>query len=134
MPAPASPPQFDLFEVRPEPARPRRGTKPHIPTAEQLLLAKELKAAGATWPTIAQALGVCVNTVCRHYFPSDRANPPKGRRRHAPTPATRKIVRRAIAVGMSLAKVAKLIGITVPTLHLHYQAELTRAAPCSQRI
>lgn len=124
MPVPASPPQFDLFEAQPEPTRQRVGRKPHVPTAEQMLLANELKAAGETWPTIARALGVCVNTVARHYFPSTVASPPAGRRRHAPTPATRKIVRRAILGGMPVARVAKLIGVSVPTLRLHYGNEL----------
>lgn len=122
MPSPKSPPQFDLFEARPE--RPSQRGRPHSPTPEQRLLANELKAAGATWPTIARALGVCVNTVARHYFPSTVASPPKGRRRHAPTPATRKIVRRAILGGMPVARVAKLIGVSVPTLRLHYGNEL----------
>ena len=124
MPNPASPTQFDLFEARQEPSRQRAGTKPHIPTPEQMLLANELKAAGATWPTIARTLGVCVNTIARHYFPSNLARPPKGRRRHSPTPARRKIVRRAILGGMTPAEVAKLIGISVPTLRLHYRDEL----------
>ena len=120
----ASQPQFDLFEARPEPSRQRVGRKPHIPTPEQMLLANELKASGATWPTIARILGVCVNTLARHYFPSNLASPPKGRRRHSPTPARRKIVRRAILGGMTPAEVAKLIGISVPTLRLHYQDEV----------
>ena len=124
MPAPARQPQFDLFETPPEPSRQRVGRKPHVPTPEQMLLANGLKAAGATWPTIARALGVCVNTVARHYFPSNLAEPPKGRRRHSPTPARRKIVRRAILGGMTPAEVAKLIGISVPTLRLHYQDEV----------
>lgn len=124
MPAPGTLPQCDLFDARPEPSRRRFGRKPHIPTPEQLLIANELKASGATWPTIARALGVCVNTVARHYFPSTVASPPKGRRRHAPTPATRKVVRRAIIGGMTLAEVAKLIGISVPTLRLYYQIEI----------
>lgn len=126
MPAPASPPQFDLFEAEPKPARQRVGRKPHVPAPEQLLLANELKAAGATWPTIARALGVCVNTVARHYFPSTVTSPPKGRRRHVPTPATRKIVRRAILGRMPVSRVAKLIGVSVPTLRLHYGNELQR--------
>lgn len=126
MPAPSRPPQFDLFDARPEPSRHRVLRKPHVPTPEQMLIANELKAAGATWPTIARALGVCVNSVARHYFPSTVASPPKGRRRHAPTPATRKIVRRAILGGMPVARVAKLIGVSVPTLLLHYCNELQR--------
>lgn len=124
MPAPARPLQCDLFEARPEPSRKRVGRKPHVPTREQMQLAHQLKASGATWPTIAQALGVSLNTVARHYFPNTLPNPPKGRRRHAPTPATRKIVRRAILGGMPMAKVAKLIGVSAPTLRLHYDNEL----------
>lgn len=46
MAAPDSPPQFDLFEARPEPSRHRVGRKPHVPTPEQMLIAHELKAAG----------------------------------------------------------------------------------------
>lgn len=126
MRAPSLPPQFDLFEAQPEPSRQRAGRRPHVPTPGQLLLANELKASGATWPTIARALGVCVNTVAKHYFPSTVASPPKGRRRHAPTPATRKIVRRAILGGMPVSRVAKLIGVSVPTLRLHYGNELRR--------
>ena len=90
-----------------------------------MLLANELKAAGATWPIIAHALGVCVNTAAKYYFPSNVACPPVGRRRHVSTPATRKIVRRAINSGMTQTKVAKLIGISVPTLRLYYQSELS---------
>lgn len=124
MAAPDSPPQFDLFEARPE--RPSQRGRRHIPTLEQRLLANELKAAGATWPIIARALGVHVNTVARHYFASAVASPPKGRRPNAPTPATRKIVRRAILAGMPVARVAKLIGVSAPTLRLYYRDELQR--------
>jgi hypothetical protein len=99
MAAPDSPPQFDLFETLPEPSRHRVGRKPHVSTPEQMLIANELKAAGVTWPTIAGVLGVCMNTVARHYFPRTVASPPKGLRRHAPTPATCKFVRRAILGG-----------------------------------
>jgi DNA invertase Pin-like site-specific DNA recombinase len=124
MPAASSPPQFDLFEAQPETSRQRVGRKPHVPSLDQMLLAKELKAAGATWPEIGRALGVSRCTLARHYFPSAVTNPPKGRRRHAPTPATRKIVQRAILGGMPVARVAKLIGVSVPTLRLHYGDEL----------
>ncbi len=119
----ASQPQCDLFEARLEPSPPL-GRPRHVPTPENMLIANELKPAGATWPTIARALGVCVNTVARHYFPSTVARPPEGRRRHAPTPATRKIVRPAILGGMPVPRVAKLIGVSVPTLRLHYGNEL----------
>lgn len=124
MPAAASPPQFDLFEAQPEPSHQRVGRKPHVPSLEQMLLAKELKSAGATWPEIERALGVSRCTLAKHYFPSAVTNPPKGRRRHAPTPATRKIVRQAILEGMPMARVAKLIEISVPTLRLHYDNEM----------
>ena len=116
--------QSDLFMVQPEPARQRGGSPRHVPTLESRLLVNEMKAAGATLPIIARAMGICENTVARHYFPSTVARPPKGRRRHAPTPATRKIVRRAISGGMTLARVAKLVGISLPTLRLHYRSEL----------
>lgn len=124
MPAPDSSPQLDLFEARQDGPRRRVGRKAHVPTLEQLLLANEMKASGATWPDITRALGVSKSTLARHYFPSDGANPPKGRRRHTPTPARRRIVRRATLGGMRPADVAKLIGISVPTLRLHYRDEL----------
>ena len=120
----ASPPQFDLFEARPEPFRQRGGIPRHIPTPESILLANELKAAGETQEAIAGALGIGISTLATHYFPSHVASPPIGRRRHAPTLATRKIVRRAILGGMTQARVAKLIGISVPTLRLYYRDEL----------
>lgn len=120
----ASQPQFDFFEARPEPSRQRGGIPRHVPTPESMLLVKELKAAGATQETIARALGIGTSTLGTHYFPRSSANQPMGRRRHAPTLATRKIVRRAILSGMTQAKVAKLIGITVPTLRLYYRDEL----------
>jgi transcriptional regulator with XRE-family HTH domain len=91
-----------------------------------MLLANELKAAGETQEAIARALGIGTNTLATHYFPSGLASPPMGRRRHAPTLATRTIVRRAILGGMTQAKVAKLIGVSAPTLRLHYRDELQR--------
>ena len=123
---PVSAPQFDLFEAGLEHPCPSRGAPRHVPTPENILLANELKASGATWEVIASTLGVSRNTVARRYFPSNLSNPPRGRRRHAPTTGTRKIVRRAILSGMGLGRVAKLIGISVPTLHLHYRADLLR--------
>jgi DNA invertase Pin-like site-specific DNA recombinase len=124
MTAPDNPPQFDLFDAGPKRPRQRVGRKPHLPTPEQRLLANELKARGESWAVIGRALGVSRCTLARHYFPSTVASPPKGRRRHAATPSTRRIVRRAILGGMPVAKVAKLIGISVPTLRLHYGDEL----------
>lgn len=118
--------QLDLFGAGPEPARQHLGRPPHVPTPEQLLIANELKASGKGWAFIARALGVSKNTVARYYFPSKLAKPPKGRRRHSPTLATRKFVRRAIRGGMTRVAVAKLIGISVPTLKLHYPDELQR--------
>lgn len=124
MVAPAKPSQLDLFAPAPEPARQRGGIPRHIPSAEDLLLAKEMKAAGARQDAIAKALGICTSTLATHYFPSRTAKPPKGRRRHEPTPATRRIVRRAVRAGMAPASIAKLIGISPPTLRLYYRQEL----------
>ena len=124
MPNPASPPQLDLFMPLPEPSRQRGGIPRHVPTLESLLLANELRAAGETQEAIARALGIGVSTFERHYLPRNPASQPIGRRRHAPTQETRKIVRRAIMLAMMQAKVAKLIGISVPTLRLHYRDEL----------
>lgn len=125
MPDHASPPpQLHLFEAQPAPS-PRRGGIPrHMPTPESRLLANELKAVGATQETIARALGIGTSTLATHYLASHVGQSPKGRRRHAANAATRKIVRRAILGGMTQAKVAKLIGISVPTLRLYYRDEL----------
>lgn len=119
-----NPPQLDLFEVQQEPPRQRGGIPRHVPTPENMLLANELKAAGETQEAIARALGIGTSTLAARYFPSPVACPPMGRRRHAPTLATRKIVRRAIISGMTKGKVAKLIGVSVPTLRLHYRDKL----------
>ncbi|WP_310534646.1 hypothetical protein [Novosphingobium sp.] len=126
MPKPLAVRQLPLFEQHIEPARQRGGIPRHVPTLESMLLANEMKAAGATWAEITQALGICSSTLATHYFPSPLANPPMGRRRHSPTSATRIIVRRAIDGGMTQAKVAKLLGVSVPTLRLYYRNELQR--------
>lgn len=116
----------DLFEAQREPPRQRGGIPRHVPTAQRCLLVNELKAAGETQEAIARALGIGTSALATHYFSSDLANPPMGRRRHAPTPATRRIVRRAILGGMTQAKVAGLIGVSAPTLRLYYRDELQR--------
>lgn len=124
MPAPSCPTQFDLFEVRPEPSRQRGGLPRHVPTAEQMLLANELKALGKNRETIRLALGVSLGTLAKRYFPSTVGKRSKGRPRHVPDADKRKFVRRAILGGMPAARVAKLIGISPPTLWLYYRAEL----------
>jgi hypothetical protein len=120
----AEPPQFDLFEPVAELPRQRGGIPRHVPTPESRLLVSELKAAGLNQEAIARKLGISRNTLAIYYFPALVACPPMGRRRHAPTAETRTIVRRAIRSGMGRAKVAKLIGISLPTLRLHYRDEL----------
>lgn len=121
MPYLATQPQLDLFEVNAAPSRKQGGLPRHIPTPESRLHVNELRAAGKTQEAIARALGIGINTLATHYFPSGVANPPMGRRRHNPTPAQRQIVRRAILAGMKPVAVAKLIGISSPTLRLHYR-------------
>ena len=116
--------QFDLFKARSEPPRQRGGIPRHVLTPESILRVNALKAAGNTQESIARALGIGVSTLAIYYFPGHAAKPPMGRRRHAPTLQTRKIVRRAILAGMKQAKVAKLLGISVPTLRLYYRDEL----------
>jgi hypothetical protein len=125
---PAEPPQLNLFEAVAEPSRQRGGIPRHVPTPESRLLVNELKAAGKTQEAIARALGIGTSTLATHYYPSRVACPPMGRRRHAPTAETRAIVRRAIRNGMGRAAVARLIGISLPTLRLYYRVELQPAA------
>ncbi len=118
-------PQFDLFEPAPPPPPRQRGGIPrHVPTAESKLKVREMQAAGETQEAIARALGIGTSTLAKYYFPSVVSNPPMGRRRHAPTPARRDVVRRAIRIGLTQAQVARLLGITVPTLRLHYRDEM----------
>lgn len=121
-----SQPEFDLLGERPEPVRQRGGVPRHVPTAETMLKVNELRAEGKTQVDIARALGISVNTLARHYFPSKVAHPPMGRRRHHPTSATREVVRRAVERGMIQPTIAKLLGISVPTLRLYYRSELSR--------
>jgi hypothetical protein len=118
------PPQLHLFDATPEPPCQHGGIPRHVPTAETVLLVSEMKAAGATQEMIARTLGIGTSTLATHYFPSRMANPPMGRRRHKPTKATRDVVRRAIRAGFTLPKVAKLIGVSLPTLRLYYRNEL----------
>lgn len=127
MSSPASPSQFDLFHAPPEPPRKRGGIPRHIPTPESKLLANEMKAAGETQEAIAKALGIATGTFERYYLSRNPASQPIGRRRHTPTLATRKIVQRAIMSGMTQGQVAKLVGISAPTLRLHYRHELSRS-------
>ncbi len=98
------------------------------------MLANTMKAAGETQEAIARALGIGTSTLATHYYPSRSACPPPGRRRHTPTRATRKAVLRASLSGMRQAEIARLIGISVPTLRLHYadvleRGRLAKAAP-----
>lgn len=51
-----------------------------------------------------------------------------GRPRFAPTAAQRQEVARLRAVGMELQEIAAVIGISVPTLNLHFAFELTEGA------
>lgn len=121
---PVSQPQFDLFQAQPAGRRQRGGLPRHVPTPETMLLVNDLKAAGETQVAIARALGIGVSTFEKHYLARNPASQPIGRKRHSPTQETRKVVRRAVLSGMTQAKVAKLIGISVPTLRLHYPNEL----------
>ena len=49
---------------------------------------------------------------------------PQGRPRHVPTGATRQLARELCAQGVSQPGIAKAIGLTVPTLVLHYHQEI----------
>lgn len=123
-----TPPQFELFQLPPPLARQRGGIPRHMPTPETRLRVNQMKAAGHTQAAIAKALGIGVGTLAAHYYPSNEPRPRRGRRCHAPTPATRKIVRRAVEGGLKRPEIAKLIGISLPTLALHYRVELRREA------
>lgn len=49
---------------------------------------------------------------------------PPGRPRHEPTPVSRAHVERACACGIPELLIARIVGITAPTLRLHYREEL----------
>lgn len=125
--------QRDLFDRDRAPAAQRGGIPRHVPTAESRLLVNELRAAGQTQVAIAEALGISPSTFAIHYLDSSLSSPRRGRRRHAPTSATRKIVRRAMEGGMKQAEAAKLLGISLPTLRLNYPEELGSNSTAAER-
>lgn len=124
MTAPFPPCQFELFETLPEQARKRNGKGRHEPTPELVAFASKMSAAGQKRSMIARAMRIGLSTFDRHYSASLPSKFPIGRPRHSPTPATRTAVGRAYIAGMPLVGIAKLIGISVPTLQLHYPDQL----------
>lgn len=63
--------------------------------------------------------------------PAPAAPAPKnkgGRPPHAPTPASRKQVEAMASYGIPFADIAKVIGISEPTLRIHYREELDTGA------
>jgi len=74
-------------------------------------------------------------TTSRDLFglPVDPNHGAKGRPRHIPTPELRQRVAQMHTAGQSQPKIAAAIGVTVPTLVLHYNAELRSSSQAWRR-
>lgn len=84
-----------------------------------------LAGAGLTRCEIARQVGIGESTLYANYFPEiggQRGRP--GRRRHQPNDRTRAIVHALRVSGLAQIKIAEAIGVSEPTLRLHYRKEL----------
>lgn len=59
---------------------------------------------------------------------------PMGRPRHKPTPAQRKRAAELHAAGLCQAEIASAMGLTPPTLRLHYAAEIGSRSSTGARL
>lgn len=136
-------PALDLFG---EPiGEPRRvGRAGHVPTAESRARIRSLRAQREprlSIDQIGQIAGLSRSTLFRHYAdeigspsraafcrsgepPSGASRLPRGRPRHTPTSAQRRMVAAMHRAGDTQPKIADRLGITVPTLVLNYADEL----------
>jgi len=122
-----------------------RGRPPHEPTAPQRAKVEELARLDADVATIAEAIGVSEPTLRQYYaaelvtgrpqlgfgfVAEDLGEAPAreltrgGRPPHEPSDQTRNRVEILAAASMFDWQIAAALGITVPTLKLHYDQEL----------
>lgn len=89
---------------------------------------KRLAAEGLTRAAIAQRVGIAESTLYLNYFSEIGVRPGRpGRRAHAPSQASRRLVADRAAHGLALADIAAELGLSAPTLRKHYRAELSPA-------
>lgn len=123
--------------------RPARGRPPHVPTPESRARVAELVALDADIVTIAAEIGIAEPTLRLHY-PEELAKSPQmgfgfveddlglapergkngGRPPHVPTDSTRRRVEILSAAGQYPWQIAAALGISEPTLKLHYPREI----------
>ena len=122
------------------------GRPPHEPTDDQRAIAARMTAEARPAAAIAKAIGISVPTLRHHYavelvearpqvsfpFPASDAGDAQakvrpgagGRPMHEPTAESREDVEILVASGMSGRQIAQALGISEPTLRLHYENEL----------
>lgn len=112
---------FDLFG-QPIEGFDRAGDgRRHIKTEENSRKVSELASSGLSRVEIAAAIGIAPSTLYAIYFPElgVRAGCP-GRRRFQPSDADRRTVAVLRAAGKAQQEIAKALGISEPTLRLHF--------------
>lgn len=119
---------FDLFghpidAPKGSPSRAgRRGPRKTTASADAV---RRLAEEGHTRRQIAKQTGISQSTLYANYFRElgVRAGQP-GRRRHDPTPYQRRLVVGMVQAGSPRSEIAEALGISLPTLRLHYPKEL----------
>lgn len=120
---------FELFGNVDAPVRaagglPERSGSSGSPDVRQTV--KRLAAEGLTRAAIARQVGIAESTLYLNYFSEIGVRQGRpGRRAHAPSEASRRIVADRAAHGLALADIAAELGLSAPTLRKHYRAELS---------
>lgn len=84
-----------------------------------------LVEVGLTRAEIAKVVGMSEASLYAEFFAEAGVRQGKpGRRRHEPSSAGRSLVSRRCAAGASRKQIASALGISLPTLRLHYREEL----------
>ena len=112
---------FDLFGNPVEAVDKEGDGRRHIKTEENALKVSSLARSGLSRVEIAAAMGIAASTLYAIYFPElgVRAGCP-GRRRFQPSDADRLTVAVLRAAGKAQRDIAKALGISEPTLRLHF--------------
>lgn len=119
-------PECDLFGF---PVRsPRRGGRvAHVPIDEVRGWVRLQRDRGLSVEAIAASLEMGATTAMRHYAAElyETGMPGRvGRPRHTPSDASRVRVSRLWRMGLNQSGIARAMGISVPTLRLHYPVEV----------
>lgn len=122
MPAPKPRAKPAAKKAAPKPRQPRAHKR--TPANERVLGLMLRANASCTHALLAEAIGVSVSTLQRHYGDLIPHEGP-GRPEHVPTDASRLLVEQHKALGLKHTEIAELVGIEKGTLELHYKHELT---------